>query len=221
MSLWQARHQGSPKAVQGLSLAQIAQGLRDGFWAPTDEVMGPQDSDWVAMENHPQLMELVEDLQEPPARPREDETRLDMNALIDVTLVLLIFFILTTTRSVAVQKIIPLSSITESSKGIKVYQADQVKKFMVKLQAVGGADGAPVIWLEGKEVQVLGEDKQTLDKEKLATLIRPLVQGQPPKTEMLLDAQKVSWGTVVAIQDAAKAAGIRVVHHWQKKPGGK
>jgi hypothetical protein len=31
----------------------------------------------------------------PPAKPYDDETRLDMTALIDVTLVLLIFFILT------------------------------------------------------------------------------------------------------------------------------
>src|SRR5690348_4356674 len=99
---WQVRHQGSPKAVPNLSVAQIVQGLRDGVWAPTDEVRGPQDTGWVALEEHPQFAEVVEDLEAPATRDHGDEAHVDMNALIDVTMVLLIFFILTTTRSMAV-----------------------------------------------------------------------------------------------------------------------
>src|ERR1700722_18499157 len=88
---WQLRHQGSPKAVSGLTVAQIVQGLRDGVWTPTDEVRGSPDAAWVALESHPQFAEVVEDLEAPPARPHDDEAHVDMNALIDVTMVLLIF----------------------------------------------------------------------------------------------------------------------------------
>src|SRR6516162_178167 len=128
---WQVRHQGSPKAVQGLTVAQIAQGLRDGVWSLTDEVRGPQDEEWTAIENHQQFAEVVDEVEEPPARFHGEEAHVDMNALIDVTMVLLIFFILTTTRSVAVQKIIPLPIITDAKTGKKVYHADQVKKYMI------------------------------------------------------------------------------------------
>ena len=37
------RHAGSPKAVTGRSAADIAAGLRNGVWDPTDEVRGPSD----------------------------------------------------------------------------------------------------------------------------------------------------------------------------------
>ena len=56
---WKVRHQGSPQSVEGLTLAQVVEGLQDGLWEPTDEVMGPQDKDWVAIENHPQLAEVA------------------------------------------------------------------------------------------------------------------------------------------------------------------
>lgn len=214
---WQMRHQGSPKAVQGLTVPQIVQGLRDGAWTATDEVKGPKDDGWTALEAHPQFAEVVEELDENAPKVHEDETRLDMNALIDVTLVLLIFFILTTTRTVAVQKIIPLPTLTDAKKGTKVYQADQVKKYMIRLKVAGAGEKGTSFHLESQAVEVMNPDK-TLNKEKLAKALGPLVRGQTPKTEMVLDAQDVSWGMVVSIQDAAKAAGVRVVHHLHR-PG--
>ena len=66
---WKVRHEGSPQFVQGLTLAQVVEGLRDGQWELTDEVMGPGDSAWVAIESHPQLAEVAEDLQPPPRGP--------------------------------------------------------------------------------------------------------------------------------------------------------
>ena len=57
---WQIRHEGSPRALEGLTLPDIVQGLQDGAWEPTDEVRGPGDNRWVAIENHPQLAEVAE-----------------------------------------------------------------------------------------------------------------------------------------------------------------
>ena len=91
---WRIRHEGSPVSLDDLSLPEIVEGLQDGHWEPTDEVMGPDDREWVAIENHPQLAEAAAELEPPPPRTYDDETRLDFNALIDVTLVLLIFFMI-------------------------------------------------------------------------------------------------------------------------------
>ena len=40
----------------------VADGLRDEVWEPTDEVRGPADADWTALEAHPAFAELVEEL---------------------------------------------------------------------------------------------------------------------------------------------------------------
>ena len=36
---WKIRHEGSPKAVENLTLDQIIEGLQDGLWEVTDEVI--------------------------------------------------------------------------------------------------------------------------------------------------------------------------------------
>ena len=100
---WSVRHEGSPRVIEGLTVEQIAEGLRENSWETTDEVRGPNDAEWRPLENHPQFAELAFELEPPPRREGDDETRLDMNPLIDVCLVLLIFFMLTTTYA-ALQK---------------------------------------------------------------------------------------------------------------------
>ena len=59
---WQVRHEGSPRTVDNLTPGQIAQGLEDGLWEPTDEVRGPDDPNWVAIENHPIFAEVAADV---------------------------------------------------------------------------------------------------------------------------------------------------------------
>ena len=58
---WKIRHEGSPDAVEGLSLAEVVEGLQDGRWEPTDEVMGPEDAEWVPIPEVPDR-QLVEGL---------------------------------------------------------------------------------------------------------------------------------------------------------------
>ncbi len=196
---WKIRHEGSPEHVEGLSLQQILEGLRDGLWEPTDEVMGPQDRDWVAIENHPQLAEAAADIEPPPPRVYDDETRLDMTALIDVTLVLLIFFILTTTYA-ALQKQMEAPGMTEEDvekKAVVVKEEilNQVIYVTAKME-----DGKPVVRVENKVVNLatIENDLKSFRKRKSA---RMLVE---------YDAD-VPWETVVAILDASKGAGIERV----------
>jgi biopolymer transport protein ExbD len=208
---WKIRHQGSPQA-RATTLEEIVDGLRDGLWEPTDEVQGPADTAWIAIENHPQLAELAEDLERPPPAQPEEE-RVDMNALIDVCLVLLIFFMMTATYAVAVQKTVPLPTIPEEQtvKKTRKVELDKVRKHMVRINAELDK-GKPVIRVQGQKVEVIKSDG-TLDGDKLRDELQKYTRDNPPREEALLDARGVPWGLVVAVQDAARSAGVRMVHY--------
>src|SRR5215212_780876 len=149
---WKIRHQGSPGEPVELPLEDLQEGLLDGRWEPTDEVMGPDETEWVAIESHPDLAELAAELEPPPPRTYDDETRLDMNALIDVCLVLLVFFILTTTV-VAMQKRMEAPTIEKDKPGVAVYTKEKVKQTMIHVKATQEGD-SPVIRVEDEVVQI-------------------------------------------------------------------
>ena len=197
---WKIRHQGSPRSIEGLALPQVVEGLQEGLWDPTDEVMGPDDGAWQPIENHPALAEAALDIEPPPAKPHEDETRLDMNPLIDVALVLLIFFILTTSYAM-LQRVIDLPGNTsKNAKAPLVVRPEQVRELMIRVQARKGSDDKPIIKVEDEVVE----------PQYLRAKLETFVKGQR-KTDLLLDAQGVDLGTVVAIEDAAKGAGMHKV----------
>src|SRR5437660_1392812 len=132
---WTIRHQGSPRSVPGLSSAQVLEGLQDGQWEPTDEVRGDDESGWRPLEDHPQFAEPVADLEPPEPKQHEDETRLDMNPLIDVCLVLLIFFILTTTYA-ALQNVLPTPGVSKKDvKGKLEKTKQQIAELTIKVTA--------------------------------------------------------------------------------------
>src|SRR5258708_16463662 len=150
---WKIRHEGSPRAIEGLTLQQIVEGMQDGLWEPTDEVMGPVDSTWTALESHPQLAEVVLEMQPIEKAGHGDETHIDMTALIDVSLVLLIFFILTTSYA-AMHKILELPTFSSDNPNhaiLKVNDKD-IKKLMIRAVLRKGPDGTTVFKVEDKEV---------------------------------------------------------------------
>lgn len=197
---WNIRHQGSPRSIEGLTLPQVVEGLQEGLWEPTDEVRSPDDGDWQTIENHPALAEAALDIEPPPAKIHEDETRLDMNPLIDVALVLLIFFILTTSYAV-LQRVIDLPGNTsKNAKNALVVSPKKVKELMIRVRARKGGDGKPVIQVEDEVVEL------PYLRAKLASYVK-----SQRKTDLLLDAQGVDLGTVVAIEDAAKLAGMHKI----------
>jgi biopolymer transport protein ExbD len=199
---WRVRHQGSPRSIEGLSVQQVADGLQDGLWESTDEVMGPNDPTWTPIESHPQFSEIALDLEPEPARHTEDETRLDMNPLIDVCLVLLIFFILTTSYA-ALQRILDMPASSSKDKNAPLVRTkSEVQQFTIMVQARMD-NGKPVILVENEQVE----------PDNLATAIKRFVRDTR-KTELALDAASdVDWETVVRIQDAARGAGVNRVHY--------
>lgn len=207
---WRIRHEGSPRPIEGLTFNQVVDGLQDGLWEPTDEVMEDGESRWLAIEGHPKFAEVAaeQELSLPGEPP--DETRLDMNPLIDVALVLLIFFILTTSYA-AVQKVLEMPSTTNRRPGDKVAIVPKavVEKFTIQVQA-RMENGQPVIRVEGEPVE----------PQYLLPALSRFVK-QTFKTDILLDAEGVDWGTVVAIQDAAKGAGVQHAHLVLREEAGK
>ncbi|MFQ3593123.1 MAG: biopolymer transporter ExbD [Gemmataceae bacterium] len=191
---WKVRHQGSPEAVER-SLETLTDELADGVWETTDEIQEPDSSQWVAFENHPAFEEMCEELEAPPKPAAEGEAHLDFNALIDVTMVLLIFFILTTTVA-ALQKRIEAPTADKGKKGITVLTKEKAEATTILLK-VSVENGEPVVMLQGRKISLDG----------LAGQIRAEVT--PQKTTLLLDHDDfVSQDVVVQIISAAKAAGL-------------
>jgi biopolymer transport protein ExbD len=153
----------------------------------------------VPIENHPQLAEIAMDLELEPPREHEDESRIDMTALIDVCLVLLVFFILTTTYA-ELQKMIDSPNLTaDADQKLPVVTRKQVEQSMIQV-TVKQTDKGPVIKVEGQEVE----------PERLVPVLKHFVG--PSKVELLLDHDReVPHGTIVTVEDAAKSAGINQV----------
>ena len=192
---WQVRHEGSPRSVEGLSLPQVREGMRDGLWEPTDEVRGDGDDGWVAIESHPQLAEAAADMEPPPSRTYDDETHLDMNAMIDVCLVLLIFFILTTSY-VALQKRLEAPGTTSKQVGKLKVVKDTDLPALVHV-VIKQENGRPVIRVEDQVVEPAG----------LVKALRDLAKGG--KTSMFLEHDgDVPHEAVVTVLDKARGAGI-------------
>jgi biopolymer transport protein ExbD len=190
------RHEGSPRAVAGLSAAEVAAGLRDGRWEPTDEVRADGDGDWLPLEEHPRFTETAAEVEPPPRKHHPDETRLDMNPLIDVALVLLIFFILTTTYE-TVRKILDMPGATSQAGAPRKVTLQEAKKLTIMVHARQQA-GQPAITVEEMPVSL----------DDLDSVLRKAV-ADSKKTTVLLDAAPdVDYGVVVAIMDAARGAGV-------------
>lgn len=186
------RHEGSPRSADGLTAAEVVAGLADGRWEPTDEVRGSTENEWSPIELHPAFADAAAEL-EPVRVESDDETRLDMNPLIDVALVLLIFFILTTSYE-SIRRVLELPSPSEkTAAGVRRGSAEQFKPFTIRLELRPG----PSVKLE---------DQSVLMSELAAKLAE--YARLTKKRQLLLDARGVDWGTVVAVMDAAHAAGI-------------
>jgi len=193
MNLWTVRHQGSPQSVDGLTADDVIDGVKEGIWEPSDEVMGPDDTDWVPLEQHPVFGQAMAEYEPPPPPHYPDETRLDMNPLIDVALVLLIFFMLTTTYEELRKEFQPPSGDRNPREGPTTDA--ELKKMTIRVTA-RMEGGQPVYRVEGEVVPEKDlEAKFKEYREKLGH----------DRLAMEIDGN-VPWKHVVAIQDAAAGA---------------
>jgi biopolymer transport protein ExbD len=197
MTTWKIRHQGSPQSLEGLSAEQIVEGVQEGQWEPSDEVRGPGDADWVSLEMHPHFADAMADIDPPMAPPPPDETRLDMNPLIDVSLVLLIFFILTTTYE-ELRKMFPAPPAGSNEGNSKVISPKDLGEIAIRVTAKQ----------EGDQTVIRVENEVVPENELQAKFESLREQTRKSKLAVELD-KNVPWKTFIAIQDAAAGAKIQ------------
>jgi biopolymer transport protein ExbD len=207
---WNIRHQGSPRSIDGLTAAQVVEGLQDGLWETTDEVMGPQDEEWREIENHAQFAEVAADIEPPEPRHHEDESRLDMNPLIDVCLVLLIFFILTTSYA-ALQQVLQAPDLSSRNiKGPLVKSKAEVELLTIKVTAVV-ENGKPVIRVEDQPVEL----------EDLSSALRRFKSSTGKKQIVFDPSLDIDLATIIAVQDAATGANFQHLYFLKKSGAAK
>lgn len=224
MAQWLVRQEGAPRATALPSAEAVMAGLRDGVWQPTDEVKGPDDPAFVALDAHPLFEEVAGDLEE-PLPEGADDTHLDMNPLIDVCLVLLIFFILTISYASLERSIsVPEDNPDDKSAKTPRVEMPEIKDKIFKVVARMEGDTV-LVKLDADEV--LREGVETLMDEgsgrmkaakadierKMADLIRAT-----GRRVMLLDwDENVPWGIETAILDAAKGNKVNEIMMKSKK----
>jgi biopolymer transport protein ExbD len=201
---WKVRHEGSPQFMELATSQEVLQGLIDGVWEPTDEVRGPDDAAWTALENHPLFAEAAADI-EPLPKMHPDESKLDMTALIDVCLVLLIFYILTTSYS-QLQKRIENPTVSGDAEGIKTLTDKQIQDQMIRVTVKLDKHENPIIRVEDKVVE----------ERLLAAELSKYVDKTHKTSILLVFDGDVRNKTLTAIQDAAKPVGIDSIN-WAVK----
>jgi biopolymer transport protein ExbD len=207
MSAWQVRKEGAPEALSLPTAATVIEGLRDGNFSPTDEVKGPTDTDWQPIELHPTFAEAASEVEPPPAEVA-DETHLDMNPLIDVCLVLLIFFILTITYA-SLERALDVPDDMSEDKGSKTVDIKDIadKVFIVTVKMDGEK---PVI-----KIGVKGSMKE-VPLPQLYREMQDLI-NTTGRREMVLDIDAdAPWGVETAILDAAKGNKVHNIINNQR-----
>jgi len=197
MSAWKVRPAGSPQHVVVDSAQEVVDGVMDGMFEPDDEVAAMHEERWQPIERHPQFEDVMHDYEPPPPRLHPDETRLDMNPLIDVSLVLLIFFILTTTYQQLVKEFPPPDAVEQDERVKQAMTAEQIHSLAIGITA-RMEDGKVVYRVEDEVVPAEGMQKKIEEwRDKRGV------------TKVAMDVAKdVPWGALIAIQDAAAGANI-------------
>lgn len=201
---WLLRLSGDPEPRALDAPEKVLDGLRDGDWEPSDEVRGPGERLWVPIEEHPAFADAVAAMGPRPVEPA-DETTLDMNPLIDVALVLLIFFILTATVA-TLRRTIDVPPPQTDEAGAPVPQSaveDRVFTVMVTLDE----QEKPVVQLEQRVILY----------DRLVEEFKEVVRVTGRKEMLLKMHNDVTWETEVQIRSAAAAAAVNHIYMPAKK----
>jgi biopolymer transport protein ExbD len=213
MSAWLVRQEGTTKTYALPTEGAVMAALRDGNFVPADEVKGPGDPDWRPFDSHPAFAETALDL-EPEPEAAEDDTHLDMNPLIDVCLVLLIFFILTITYATLERALSVPEDTAEDKAAQKVEMKDIKDRVFLVIVKMDGEKPVIKIGPQGALKDV------PHDKEKIFKEIETIMTTTG-RREMVLDIERdVPWGVETDILDAAKGNKIHdIINNQRPRPG--
>jgi biopolymer transport protein ExbD len=187
----------SPYLAEPTTTAAILDGLETGLIDVEDRV-AIGDEKPLALQDHPRFAAAIAQWQDAQRKPPEDETKLDMNPLIDVALVLLIFFILTTTYSELRKEITPPVSSKEKAEAKTTVTKKELMEFTIRVAARK----------DGERYRLFVENELTT-REDLQKKLEDWVK-KTGKSRVAIEIEPgVAFDALVQIQDAASGAGIQ------------
>ena len=167
--------------------------------------MGPRDTAWRALEVHPHFAAAMADYEPPMAPPHPDEARLDMNPLIDVSLVLLIFFILTATYE-ELRKKFPAPGSSDQNI-VPSGNPNDIRDFTIRVN-IRFEDGHDTYLIEEKPVE----------EDELQKTMEDWVQKTGHSKLAIEVDKRCSWKAFMKVQDAAAGAKIQEIIRLERRP---
>lgn len=194
MSRWNLRNFDSDSKSILLESIEIQDLIVSGLLSINDEIRKEGETSWKTFEDYP---EFDDTFSVKSSIKHDEDENIDMNALIDVCLVLLVFFILLTSYAKLVQHLEAAKTNPDSKiPSITTTQADQKTKVVIKTEA-------------GKTLFYINE--QVVESENLTTALKASARKLKSKDLILFYSDDVPYQAVISIQDAARAADFQQI----------
>lgn len=194
MSRWDLRKHDSDSKSILLESIEIQDLIVSGLISINDEIRKEGETTWKTFLDYP---EFDDTFSVKSSIKHDEDENIDMNALIDVCLVLLVFFILLTSYTKLVQHLEAAKTNPDSKiPSITTTQADQKTKVVIKTEA-------------GKTLFYINE--QVVESENLTTALKASARKLKSKDLILFYSDDVPYQAVISIQDAARAADFQQI----------
>ncbi len=194
MSRWDLRNHDSDSKSILLESIEIQNLIVSGLISINDEIRKEGETTWKTFLDYP---EFDDTFSVKSSIKHDEDENIDMNALIDVCLVLLVFFILLTSYAKLVQHLEAAKTNPDSKiPSITTTQADQKTKVVIKTEA-------------GKTLFYINE--QVIESENLTTALKASARKLKSKDLILFYSDDVPYQAVISIQDAARAADFQQI----------
>ena len=194
MSLWDLKNYETGSKSTLLEYVEINELIISGLVSFNDEIRKQGETIWKTLQDYP---EFAEAFSSKTTINHDDDDNIDMNALIDVCLVLLVFFILLTSYAKLVQHLEAAKTNPDSKiPSISTSQAEQKTKVVIKL------DG---------NIAVFYINEQLVESENLVSVLKASVKKLKNKDLILYYSDDVPYQAVISIQDAARAADFQQI----------
>ena len=194
MSLWNLKHHVTDSKSNLLESIEIKDLIASGLISIDDEIRKEGENAWKTLLDYPEFQEVFSSKS---TTKHEDDDNIDMNALIDVCLVLLVFFILLTSYAKLVQHLESAKTNPDSKiPSISTSQADQKTKVVIKTEA-------------GKTFFYINE--QVVESDNLTSALKASARKLKNKDLILYYSDDVPYQAVISIQDAARASDFQQI----------
>lgn len=192
--MWRLRPAGTVHEGRPVTAVRLRQAIEGDEVGDLDEVLGPGESEWLTIGEHPTTGTYLPRPRSASAR-EVDEAESDMTPMIDVTFQLVIFFMIAATYTIQKTLDLPKQSPNPDAAGAVTMEQLEKENIIVRV----ATDGSIVV------------DEQATPVEDLVARLKEATRNRR-SAELVLDIDdEVAHDVVVKILDAAGAANIEKV----------